>query len=168
MCFAKRSYAKVLQSLFEFILELNSEHKSDSYTFNGICGDTFFSIVVEVEQTVNNSSTLLSLGSSLEELTNCAETLSIAVILMGIIRSLMKHKMNISNKKIKRKKEANASNAVENDSILCSYNSMASKFEECTLKIQTIIKSIDVLPIINAHSFSLTDLSVSFMLSVNI
>jgi hypothetical protein len=140
---------------------LHNEPKDESLS-NIKSGDIFASIISEVELIVTNNGNLLSFGSTFEELMNCIETLSIAIILIGIIHSLMKSKMNIFNKKNRRKKDISGTNDIRNDSLVKTYISLVTKFDESAQRIEKIIKSIDISALISSKCFSLLELSVSF------
>lgn len=165
--FSKTNHFEVLLALFEFIISLQNEPKEKDSFSSVKCGDIFTSIISEVELIVSNNKNLYSMGSTFEELTNSIETLSIAIILIGIIQSIMKKKMNISIKKNRRKKD-NTRNDLPNDSLMNVYNSLVIKFEESALHLQKIIKSINISDSIFSQTFSLFDLSESDSIATSV
>ena len=140
--FKQMKYFKVIASLIEFVIDLHEEPKKES-SIDSKCGDTFATIVADLEELVNKSKDLLSIRPALEQLTNSVETLSISIIFVGICQSIMKNKMNISStKKTRKKKDIAANQEVNVDSLLKTYNSLLTKLKDSALRIEKILKSV--------------------------
>ncbi|CAG2164368.1 unnamed protein product [Oppiella nova] len=108
-------------------------------------GDIFAIIVDKLEEVVKNTKTLFCIQSTLEQLTNAIETLSIAIIFLGFCQSIMKSSLNInSNKKNRRKKETSGSAEETTSGLVKTYDSLISKFEESAQRIDTILKSLNI------------------------
>ena len=106
------------------------------------CDDMLASIVDKLEVAVNHTNSLFSIRSTLEELTNAIETLSISIIFAGICHSFLKNKLNLSNKKSRRKKDSSTTT----DSVLLSqYELLVTKLKGSATRIDTILKSVDIL-----------------------
>lgn len=124
------------------MIDLNKEPKKYS-SIDTKCGDTFASIVTNLEEVVKKNNDMLTIRSTLEQLTNTLETLSISIIFVGICQSIMKNKMNISaNKKTRKKKDVTAKQEVNVDSLLKTYNSLVTKFKESALRLENVLKSV--------------------------
>ena len=86
------------------IIALHNDPKDISHVLTAV--ELFTTLVNDVFGIVTNTKSLFLWRSALEQLTDCIETLSISVILIGIGQSVMKSKMNITHKKNKKKKDA--------------------------------------------------------------
>lgn len=125
-----------------------------------------------MQKSVDEITTLQKLKIALEEMANCAETLSISVILLGFARVLLKPKIS-KMKRGRRKKEVDtaADSSSGNDtsikyleSLMKYFEETASEFESLGDQIIEISKGVDLLSLTTFSELSFTHSTSTFLM----